>query len=169
METLSGWVVRHRLWVGLLWLTVTIVGVMLAPSVSGRLRSGNPFSSAAYTADVAIAKQYGGATSDPGVLVLNLPPGLTVQSPGVAAELKAVDASIAKAAPAVRLVSYASTGSQALVGTGGSSTIVLAYPPHDGDDITSVIQPPRFARSALGSRSVMSPLVRQPVRHERGE
>ena len=135
MDTLSTWVTRHRLLVGLLWLVVTVVGVVLAPSVSGRLVSGNHLSGAAYTADQQIAKQYGGATSDPGVLVLNLPSGQTVHSPGVQAELKAVDAAIAKAAPTLRTVSYATTGSATLVGTGGTSTIVLAYPPHDGDDM----------------------------------
>jgi RND superfamily putative drug exporter len=135
MDALSRWVTRHRLIVGLLWLAITIVGVVLAPSVSGRLKSGNHLHSAAYTADVQIAKLYGGATSDPGVLTLNLPAGQTVQSPGVQAELKAVDAGLSKGAPTVRIVSFASTGSQTLVGTGGTSTIVLAYPPRDGQDI----------------------------------
>ncbi|MEZ0094880.1 MMPL family transporter [Streptacidiphilus sp. EB129] len=135
MDTLSRWVTRHRLLVGLLWVVITVVGLVLAPSVSGRLKPGNHLSGAAYTADVQIAKQYGGVTSDPGVLVLNLSSGQTVNSPGVAAELKAVDTAIAKAAPTLRTVSYATTGSQTLVGTGGTSTVVLAYPPHDGDDM----------------------------------
>lgn len=135
MDALSRWVTRHRLTVGLLWLGITIVGVLLAPSVSGRLKSGNHLHSAAYTANAQIAKQYGGATSDPGVLTLNLPAGQTVRSPGVQAELKAVDAGLAKAAPTLRTVSYASTGSQTLVGTGGTSTMVLAYPAQAGSDI----------------------------------
>ena len=42
---------------------------------------------------------------------------------------------IAKAAPSVRLVSHAATSSRALVGTGGRSTIVLAYPPRDGQNL----------------------------------
>ena len=63
------------------------------------------------------------------------PPARRVQTPAVQAELKAVDAALAKAAPSVRVVSYASTGSPTLVGTGNASTIVLAYPPHDGDDM----------------------------------
>jgi RND superfamily putative drug exporter len=135
MDALSRWVTRHRLTVGLLWLVITVVGIVLAPSVSSRLKGGNHLQSAAYTADQQIAKQYGGATSDPGVLVLDLPSGQTVRSAGVRAELAAVDAGIAKAAPTVRVVSYATTGSKTLVGTGGTSTIVLAYPPQDGDDI----------------------------------
>jgi hypothetical protein len=46
---------------------------VLAASVSGRLKSGNHVHSAAYTANQRIAKQYGGATSDSGGLVLDLP------------------------------------------------------------------------------------------------
>jgi hypothetical protein len=82
--------------VGLLWLAITILGIVLAPWVSSRLKSGIHVHSAAYTANQQIAKQYGGATSDPGVLVLDLPPGQTVHSAGVAAELHAVDGQIAK-------------------------------------------------------------------------
>ncbi|MDT0264546.1 hypothetical protein [Jatrophihabitans lederbergiae] len=55
MDALSRWVTRHRLIVGLLWLGITIVGVLLAPSVSGRLKSGNHLHSAAYTANAQIA------------------------------------------------------------------------------------------------------------------
>ncbi|MBM9503173.1 MMPL family transporter [Actinacidiphila acididurans] len=135
MDVLSGWVARHRLLVGLLWLAVTVVGLVMAPSVSGRLKSGNHMNTAAYRADQQIAQRYGGATSDPGVLVLDLPSGQTVRSAGVKAELMAVDAGVAKAVPGVRVVSYATTAGSTLVGAGGTSTIVLAYPPHDGDDV----------------------------------
>ena len=135
MDALSKWVTRHRMTVGLLWLAITIVGIVLAPSVSSRLKSGNHVHSAAYTANQQIAEQYGGATSDPGVLVLDVPPGQTVHSAGVAGELHAVDAQIARTAPTVRTVSYATTGSPTLVGTGGRSTIVLVYPSKQNADI----------------------------------
>jgi len=132
MDTLSRWVTRYRWIVGAVWLAITVVGVLAAPSLSSRLHPGAHFNSAAYTATQQIASHYGGATENPGVLTLNLPPGQTVRSAGVRAELAAVDTGLAKAAPAVRVVSYASTGSTALLGTGGTSTIVLAYPPHAG-------------------------------------
>ena len=135
MEALSGWVIRHRLVVGLAWLVITVVGVLVAPTVSSRLVSGNHLSGPAYAADVRIARQYGGATSDPAVLVLGVPAGATVTTPAVQAQLTAVDAGLAKAAPTLRVVSYASTGSRTLVGSGGRSTVVLVYPPHDGDDM----------------------------------
>ena len=34
MGSLSRWVVRHRLVVGLVWLVITVVGLLLAPSVT---------------------------------------------------------------------------------------------------------------------------------------
>lgn len=77
MDTLSKWVIRHRLWVGLFWLAVTAVGVVLAPSVSSRLKSGNHVNTATYRADQQIAQRFGGVTSDPGVLTLNFPAGQT--------------------------------------------------------------------------------------------
>ena len=157
MESLSKWVVRNRRSVGLFWLAVTIVGVAIAPSVSGRLKSGNHVSSAAYRADEALARSYGGVTSDPGVVTLNLPAGKTVPSPQVAATLAAVDAAIVKVTPGVRIVSYTNTGhSPALVGTGGRSTIVLAYPPHDRDDMdtTAIDALIKAARSAAPGYTV---------------
>jgi RND superfamily putative drug exporter len=139
MDRVSGFLLRHRGLVGLAWLAITIIGVVVAPSVSGRLQPGTHVNTAAYNANVQIARQYGGVTENPGVLVLNLPAGQTVRSPQTASELKAVDAALAKAAPDMRTVSYAETGSQALVGTGGTSTIVLAYPPHTGDDVSTTV------------------------------
>jgi RND superfamily putative drug exporter len=137
MDALGRWVTGHRLTVGLLWLAVTVAGIVLAPSVSGRLVSGNHVNTAAYRADVALARSYGGVTSDPGVLIVDLAAGHTVGSPGVAAQLAAIDRGIAQAAPGVRTVSFAQTGSPALLGAGGRSTIVLAYPSHQGDDMDS--------------------------------
>ena len=60
MEGLSRWVVRHRMVVSLLWLAITVVGVLVAPTVSAHLKSGVHVDSAAYTANQQIARQYGG-------------------------------------------------------------------------------------------------------------
>ena len=84
-----------------------------------------------------IARSYGGATQDPAVVVLDLPSGQTVKSPQAQAKMRAVDRGMATAEPSLRLVSYASTGSRTLVGNGGKSTIVLAYPPKPGDDMAT--------------------------------
>ncbi|MGY5048432.1 MMPL family transporter [Streptomyces sp. 900105755] len=137
MEKLSGWVIRHRLVVGLSWLVITVVGLLAAPSLSGRLQPGTHVTGPGYTANVQIARSYGGVTQDPAVVVLDLPTGQTVKSPQTQATLRAVDRGVATAAPNLRLVSYASTGSRTLVGNGGRSTIVLAYPPKPGDDMAT--------------------------------
>ncbi|MEW2304673.1 MMPL family transporter [Streptomyces sp. NPDC006655] len=137
MEKLSGWVIHHRLLVGLSWLVITVVGVLVAPSLSGRLQPGTHVTGPGYTANVQIARSYGGATQDPAVVVLDLPTGQTVNSPQARAKLRAVDRGIATASSGLRLVSYASTGSRTLVGNGGTSTIVLAYPPKPGDDMAT--------------------------------
>ena len=157
MEAFSGWVVRHRLTVGLLWLAITIVGLVIAPSVSGRLQSGVILNSGAYTANQQIAKQYGGAAEAPGLVTINLPAGQTVTTPAVKAELAALDAQIAKAMPTLRETSYASTGSQTLVGTGGASTLILVYPPQHGQDVPTTVldQLTTAAKSAVpGSTNV---------------
>jgi RND superfamily putative drug exporter len=135
LDKLAGWAIRHRLIVALSWLAITIAGVAIAPSLSGRLVDSSNGSGPAATANAQIARRYGGVTMDPGALILNIPAGETVGTPRVRAELEAVDTAIAKAAPDLRLVSYAATGSQSLLGTGGRSTIVLAYPPRDGQNM----------------------------------
>jgi putative drug exporter of the RND superfamily len=135
MERLATWVTRHRLTVGVAWLVVTIAGVLLAPSLSGRLQSGVHVGGPGSTANVAIEAHYGGASSDPGVLILNAPAGQTVDTPAVSRDLARIDAALAKAAPDLRLVSYAANGDAALVGAGHTSTVVLAYPPKPGDDM----------------------------------
>lgn len=158
MQALSSWVVRNRLIVSLLWLAVTVVGVVIAPSVSGRLHSGVSLSSPAYTANQQIARHYGGATSAPGLVTINLPAGQTVRTRVVRAELAKLDAQIATAQPSLREVSYASTGSKALVGNGGTSTLILVYPPRSGQDVPGPVlsQLSDAARAAVRGATVHS-------------
>jgi RND superfamily putative drug exporter len=157
MRAISTWVVRHRLIVSLLWLAVTIIGVVIAPSVSGRLHSGVSLSSPAYTANQQIARHYGGATAPPGLVSINLPAGQTVRTPAVRTELAKLDARIAKTQPALREVSYASTGSRALVGHAGASTLILVYPPYGQDVPGSVLdQLTAAARAAVPGSGVHS-------------
>ncbi|MEY9862058.1 RND superfamily putative drug exporter [Catenulispora sp. GAS73] len=156
MERLAGWVTRHRLVVGLAWLVITVVGVLVAPSLSGRLQSGSHVSGPGYTANTAIAAHYGGAASDPGVLILNTPSGQTIDSPQVKQDLARIDSALAQSAPDLRVVSYAADGDNALVGTNRTSTIVLAYPPKVGDDVgtTQIDQLTAAARHAAPDLTV---------------
>src|SRR5260370_22867691 len=109
MQALSSWLVRHRLIVSLLWLALTAVGVFIAPSVSGRLHSGVSLSSPAYTANQQIARHYGGATSPPGLVTINLRARQTVRTPAVRARLAKLDAQLATAPPPLPHASYRST------------------------------------------------------------
>jgi hypothetical protein len=139
MEAFSEWVVRHRLMVGLLWLAVTLVGLVIAPSVSGRLQSGVNLTSSAYTANQQIAQQYGGAAEAPGLITMDLPAGQSVTTPTVKNELASLDGQIARDMPTLREASYASTGSRSLVGKGAASTLILVHPPHSGEDIAPAV------------------------------
>ncbi|HEV2636472.1 MAG TPA: MMPL family transporter [Actinocrinis sp.] len=156
MEAFSEWVVRHRLMVGLLWLAITVVGLLIAPSVSGRLQSGVNLTSSAYTANQQIAQQYGGAAEAPGLVTIDLPAGQRVTAPTVKNELAALDGQIAKNMPTLREASYASTGSRSLVGKGAASTLILVYPPHSGEDIAPAVldQLTAAAKSAVPGSNV---------------
>lgn len=131
MEKVFAWIARHRRLVMLGWLGITVVGVLIAPSVSGRLHSGTTVSSAGYTANSAALKKFGGIAANPSVVLLDLPAGQTVTTAGMKQRLAAVDNAV-PLSTGVRAISYASTGSPALVGSGGTSTILLVYPPLHG-------------------------------------
>jgi len=140
--------------VGLVWLAVTVVGVLLAPSVSGVLKSGVQLNSSAYTANQQIAKQYGGTTANPGIIVIDLPTGTTVTSPGMPARLQALDTQVQKSG--TREISYASTGNRSLVSNGGRSTILMVFPPQANTDVPPQVldQLAGAARSALPTATV---------------
>ncbi|HEY4017493.1 MAG TPA: MMPL family transporter [Pseudonocardiaceae bacterium] len=156
MDRLSNWVIRHKVVVGLLWLAVTVLGVLLAPSVSSVLKPGVQVNSPAYTANQQIAKQYGGTTANPGIVVIDLPVGTTVGSPGMPARLQALDSQILKSTPGLREISYASTGNQSLVTNGGRSTILMVFPPQANTDVPAQVldQLGSAAKAALPTATV---------------
>jgi uncharacterized membrane protein YdfJ with MMPL/SSD domain len=134
VERFAGFIMRHRAWVALAWVAVTVVAVLVAPQVSGRLQSGTTISSASYTANVALQKEYGGVAANPSVLVVDLPPGTTAESPAVKSGLAAAD-KVASATPGISDLSYANTGDTSLIGTNGTSTLVMVYPPVSGNPV----------------------------------
>ncbi|MGW6358552.1 MMPL family transporter [Streptomyces sp. NPDC055092] len=138
MERFAAFVMRHRIWVALAWVALTAVGVLMAPHVADRLKSGTTVNTASYHANVALQKEYGGAGANPSVLVVDLPKGTTAGSPEVKSGLEAAG-KVAASVPGVRELSYANTGDRALVGTGGTSTLVMVYPPQAGDPAASQV------------------------------
>ena len=138
MERFGALIMRHRLMVTLAWVVVTIVGVLMAPNVAGRLQSGTTINTASYHANVALQKEYGGVAANPSVLVVDLPHGVTAASPAVRAGLTAAD-KVAAGVPGIRDLSFANTGDQALVGSGGTSTLVMVYPPVSGNAVPAPV------------------------------
>jgi putative drug exporter of the RND superfamily len=128
---LTRWVLRHRLLVMLGWLVLTIAGAAGVTSAIGAMTSdfgalpGRP----GYETNQQILRVYGnGGAADPLVLVVTLPGTMTVDSPGVRAELAStLDRIVATTGPA-RVVSYPGTGDRGLVSADGHTTFALLYP-----------------------------------------
>ena len=133
MNAVFAWVQRHRRGVLVLWVLVTLGGAAVAPSVGGRLQSGFALNSPGYHANQALGKEFGGAGSNPSALLLDLPDGTTVTSPSGHRLMSAVEAAVPPG-QGIRVISYASTATPALVARSGGSTIVLAFPALPGAD-----------------------------------
>jgi putative drug exporter of the RND superfamily len=130
---LSGFLLRHKAAVLLFWLAVLVVGVLVTPAVEQRVSSdfslpGQP----GYEANQAIVRLYGsGGHSQPVVPVIKLPPGSTVDTPGVRDGLRRVFAALARD-PGLRVASLATSGDRRFVSPDGRTTFALVFPPSHG-------------------------------------
>jgi RND superfamily putative drug exporter len=135
MTRLSRFLLGHRRLVLVGWLTVLAAGVTLAPTVNDRL--SDDFSlpgQRGYQANLAIAEAYGtGGHANPTVPVITLPPGSTVDSPGVTDALRRGFDAVARDLDA-RVLSYATSGDRRLVAADGRTTFGLVFPGDHGDD-----------------------------------
>jgi putative drug exporter of the RND superfamily len=129
--TLTRWILSHKLVVAGVWLILTLVGLASAQSATNAL--SQQFSlpgRESYQANLKIQHIYG---TDPNaavfVPVITLPAGETVKSPGVTAKIGTAFARIRAAVPHARVVSYATSGSAALVSRDGRTTYGLVYAP----------------------------------------
>ena len=123
------WILRHKLLVALFWLTVTVVGILTVARVTGAL--SKQFAAPGqegYDTNQAILRTYG-IGADPVVLVVTLPDGTTVDSPGIRDQLSGALTQVGGAIPGARGVSYASTGDRAFVSQDGRTTFALVDPP----------------------------------------
>jgi RND superfamily putative drug exporter len=129
MTQFTRWILRHKLFVTLFWLTVTVVGILTASQATGALSKdfSNP-GRESYDTNQTILRTYGMST-EPVVLVVTLPDGTTVDSPGIRDALANAFARIGAAAPGTRIVSYPSTGDRTFVSQDGRTTFALADPP----------------------------------------
>jgi len=134
VNALARFVTTHRLLVALAWLAVLAGSLAGISHVNGRLSQqfslpGQP----GYTANQRILRTYhNGGVAAPLVPVVSLPAGTTVDSPHIRAELASAFGAIARNDPAVRVVSWASTGDRGFVARNGSTTFGLVFTPGSG-------------------------------------
>jgi len=130
MSTITRWVLAHKRTVVLAWVLLTIAGIMAAGPASDALKA--EFSipdKESWKTNVEIAERYHGDRngSAPLLPVVTLPPGETLGSPGVRADLERLDARLAEALPGARIASYASTGDEGFVSKDGRTVFGLVY------------------------------------------
>jgi putative drug exporter of the RND superfamily len=126
---------RRKAWVAGLWVAILAGGSLLVGSTLGATKP-SVFASGreSFDANARILATYGnGGTSTPIVPVLTLPEGKTVDSPGVRQELAGAFDRIERTVPAVRVVSYASTGDRGFVSADGRTTYALVFSPPPKD------------------------------------
>ncbi len=129
MTRFTHWILRHKLIVTLFWLTVTVVGILTVSQAAGAL--SKQFSSPGQESSIAneaILRAYGIGTP-PVVLVVTLPDGTTVDSPGITDQLTGAFTSVATAVPGAHMLSYPSTGDRAFVSADGRTTFALVDTP----------------------------------------
>jgi RND superfamily putative drug exporter len=131
MKALTTWVLGHKKLVVALWAVLTVAGVAAMGPADRALQQqfGVP-GKEAFAANAEIAEKYGsGGDIAPLVPVVSLPPGTTVDSPGVRAELEHAFDLVRSAVPGSRVASYASTGDDLFVSADRRTTFALVQIP----------------------------------------
>ncbi len=131
MASLTRWVLAHKRVVVVFWLLLTLVGMASAGSATKALKQ--KFSvpgKEGWVVNQQIARNFHGTGGNgaPLVPVVTLPPGQSVDSPSVQAQLRAVQSRLEGALPGGRLAGYLSTHNRAFVSTDGRTTFLVDYP-----------------------------------------
>jgi RND superfamily putative drug exporter len=164
MPSLTRWVLAHKRTVALSWLVLALVGVAAAGPAADALEP--EFSvpgKEGWETNQSIEARYGSTGGDTAPLlpVVTLPEGTTVDSPGIRAELAAIDERLRGALPGSRIASFASTGERAFVSADGRTTFALAYPPPDPGSVWGESpEAAKAAREALEGATVAGEPVR---------
>jgi putative drug exporter of the RND superfamily len=158
VAALTRWVLGHKRTVVVSWLVLTIVGIALAGPATDALEPGYAVpGKEGWETNEEIVARYGdtGGGTAPLVPVVVLPEGKTFDTPGVRAELAAVDERLREALPGSRIASFASTGDRAFVSDDGRTTFTLAYPRADpGSQWGEAPEAAKAARRALEGATV---------------
>jgi RND superfamily putative drug exporter len=155
MNVLTSFVLAHKRLVVGLWLLVTVAAfAAIGPAGSALSQQFNVPGREGFETNEELAALYGnGGDVAPIVPVVQLPPGTTVDSPGVRAELDAALANVETALPEARTASYASTGDRAFVSDDGRTTFALVYIPALGG-VEPGQEEARLAQAALAGVTV---------------
>jgi RND superfamily putative drug exporter len=131
VPSLTRWVLVHKRIVVAGWVALTIAGVAASGPAAERLTNDSSVpDTEGWETTLAIDRLYDRdqGSGSPLLPVVTLPAGTTVDSPGVKAELAAVDARLRRALSHARIASFASTGSRAFVSRDGRTVFALVYP-----------------------------------------
>ena len=159
---LARWSLAHRWIVVAAWVVLALAGGMAAAQSGHRLSvafdlPGQP----GYETNTAIVREFGsGGDNPPLVVVVRLPPGTTVDSPGVKGQLAAAFGRAAAALPGARSASWTSTGDRAFVSADGRTAFQLLYPVPDfasSDPYAAAL--PRLTRAVAGLRVDGAPVL----------
>src|SRR3954463_9123643 len=143
MVSITRWALSHRRLVILFWVATTLIGFATISKSSSSFdqRFSVPGRESWQTAQQIKATYGTGGENLPLLPVVALPAGKTVDSPGVKAQLGAIDRRAAGAIPGARVASFASTGDRAFVSKDGRTAFAVVYPrpPNNafGDDTVS--------------------------------
>ncbi len=142
MIWLSSFVLRHRLAVALVWLAGLLAGGYAASGISHRLTKEFAVPGArSYRTNQLIARTFGnGGGGYPDVVIVTLPAGLTIESPGVAARVRAALTRVSRD-PRVRLLSPFGPAAPRLVSADRRMIVALVFKPFHGELQTASFAP----------------------------
>jgi RND superfamily putative drug exporter len=152
---LTRWVLAHKRLVAGFWILVTIAAfAAIQPATSALSDKFTVPGREGFEANREIASIYGnGGDVAPIVPVVTLRRGMTIDSPGVTADLDAALAKVHAALPDARIASYVSTGDPAFVSQDRRTTYALVYIPQPGG-LEPGQQEARQAQAALDGVTV---------------
>jgi putative drug exporter of the RND superfamily len=156
MQQLTRVVLRHKRFVAIGWLVLTIFGIVAAGPASKALdqRFSVP-GREGWEASQQIERIYGnGGENVPLMPVVTLPKGTTVSSPGVREDLRKLEQTTAHAVPGSRVAGYGSTGDRAFVSRDGRTTFVYAFMPRSDDPFGGNSDAENALRDALHGSSI---------------
>lgn len=156
MLNITRFVLRHKVLISLFWLIFAVLGAANAATTVNRLKGdyfipGQP----AFETDKKIANLYhNGGEYPPAIVVITLPPGQTINTPGVADQIERSFASLEQVIPGSRIVDFGTTGDRSFVTSDGRSTFALVFtapPRYGGPDPTTII--PKVIQASAPSGS----------------